>query len=62
MRWLRLLVGPVPELRLIVLLLGVIVYLLFQLLDQADDIEESIPYVDTCGDSSNPCRVVVDPY
>jgi hypothetical protein len=58
-KWLRLVVGPQPVLRLIALLLGVIAVLLFLLLQEAGAIKRSIYTPDVCGDAYHPCEVRV---
>lgn len=51
--------GPRPELRAIIVLLAVIIYALFAILWQLEDIESDIPYIDNCGYSGDPCQVEI---
>ena len=58
MKWLRLLAGPQPVLRLIALLLAAIAAVLFLLLQEVESIQYQMPgYIDTCGDYDDPCQV-----
>lgn len=57
MDWLRSILGPQPELRLIVLLLAAIAVLLLLNLDQGKRILRNMP--DPCGESNRPCDVRV---
>ena len=58
MRWVRLIVGPQPVLRLIALLLAAIATLLYLLLLEAGEIKSDMPiYQAVCGDYDNPCQV-----
>lgn len=58
--WAQRIAGPQPVLRLIALLLAVIAYLLFALLEQAETIEQAIPYIEVCGGDYNPCHTIID--
>lgn len=60
MAFLRRLLGPQPELRLLVVLLIVVMAQLYILMGKADDIDRSIDYIDieTCG-VAYPCEVEV---
>jgi len=59
MKWLRIIAGQQPELRIIAALLALIAYLLFQVLKQGESIESSMPYVENCGGWGNPCEVEI---
>lgn len=62
-KWLKLIAGEQPELRIIAVLLAVIAYLQWEILEESVSINRSIPYVENCGSSYNPCEVkVTNPY
>lgn len=60
MKWLRLISGPQPVLRVIALLLAAIAVLLFLLLREVEEIERQMPpYQEVCGNDYSPCKVEI---
>lgn len=53
------LVGNRPELRLIILALAAIIYLLILIFWELKEIDSSIPYIESCGYSGDPCEVKI---
>lgn len=58
-RLFALIAGQHPEARVIIVLLAVITYLLFAILWQLEEIDSSIPYIESCGYSGDPCKVEI---
>ena len=61
MKWVRLFLGPQPELRIIIVLLALIAFLVFKAWKQEENIVSEMSYIEHCGGYDKPCRVEIQP-